>query len=402
MTCEPAEARGPTATRASAFTLAVGLLAFANFVVVTTEFVVVGLLPVMARDLGLSLAEAGWFVTWFALSAALLGPPLTMAAARHPPREMLILTTLVVVIGNLAAVLVPHHGVLTVVRVMQGAVLPVFVSVASVAAARLAGAGREGWAISLVNTGVVAATVLGVPVGAMVAARLGWAASFAALTLLGLAAAGLIAIYFPRLAIGKRPSVSNEASLLGQPRFLMHLLLSAVLFVAMFTGYTYVAPFLVAAGHVDETAIGWMLMGFGCAGAVGNWLAGRVVDRGPLVATASVAFALALAMAAIVQVGGPSPVLFALVGLWGTAHMAAFVLSQVRVMTAGRNAPAFAMALNISVCNLGIALGALLGGRIATCCGVEVVGYGGAAIAALACLIALAMAVFQPRSRAEA
>lgn len=138
----------------------------------------------------------------------------------------------------------------------------------------------------------------------------------------------------------------------------MHLLLSCILFAGMFAGYTYIAAMLSALANLDAATIGWAPMGIGFAGVFGNWLAGRVVDRDPLAATAWVAFALAFAMAAVAPAGQSLSGLLGLaVGLWGAAHMAAFVTSQVRVMRAGGEAAAFAISLNISVCNLGIGLG---------------------------------------------
>lgn len=401
MTGEPVGAMAGNARHAPFFALAVILLAFAIFVVVTTEFVVVGLLPAMASDLNLSLADAGWFVTWFALAAALLGPPLTMLAGRGDPRHVLVTVATVFATGNLAIALMPHYSVVVAVRLLQGCALPAVASVAIVAAARLAGAEREGWAISLVNVGVVAATVLGIPAGAMVADKAGWPASFASLALLGLISAGLVAVWFPRMETAKQPSMLTEASLLWRPAFLMHLLLSGVTFAAMFAGYTYIAAFLGTAADLDGATVAWALMGFALAGVFGNWVAGRMVDRDPLAATAWVAFALMLAMAAVAPAGESlSALLVLVVGLWGAAHMAAFVISQVRVMRAAREAPAFAMSLNISVCNLGIGLGATLGGRIVDQYGVGAVGYGGAAAAAAALLIAVAMTA--PRFRAPA
>ena len=313
------------------------------FVVVTTEFVVVSMLPAMASDLKISLADAGWFVTWFALAAAVLGPPLTMLAGRRDQRHVLVTAAAVFAAGNLAIALAPHYSVVVAVRLLQGCALPAVASVAIVAAARLAGAGREGWAISLVNVGVVAATVLGVPAGAMVADRAGWPASFAGLALSGLVSAGLVAVWFPRMKTAKQPSMLTEASLLWRPAFLVHLLLSGVMFTAMFAGYTYIAALLGTVADLDGATIAWALMGFGLAGAFGNWVAGRMVDRDPLAATAWVASALLLAMAAIAPAGqGPSVVLVLVADLWGAAHMAAFVISQVRVMRAAREAPAFA------------------------------------------------------------
>ena len=403
MTGEPAGTLVGSARRAPFFTLAIVLLAFAIFVVVTTEFVVVGLLPAMASDLNLSLADAGWFVTWFALAAAVLGPPLTMLAGRCDPRHVLVMGAIIFAAGNLAIALMPHYSVVVAVRLLQGCALPAVASVAIIAAARLAGAEREGWAISLVNFGVVAATVLGVPAGAMVADKAGWPASFAVLALSGLVSAGLVAVWFPRMEVAKQPSMLAEVSLLWRPAFLMHLLLSGVLFTAMFVGYSYIAAFLGTAAHLDGATVASALMGFGLAGAFGNWVAGRMVDRDPLAATAWVASALLLAMAAVASAGqGLSALLVLVVGLWGAAHMAAFVISQVRVMRAAREAPAFAMSLNISVCNLGIGLGATLGGQIVDRYGVGSVGYVGATAAAAALLIAVAMKATRFRAPAAA
>lgn len=318
MTCDVVPARMAKARPARAFGLAIGLLAFANFVIVTSEFIVVGLLPAMASDLGVSLAEAGRLVTWFALAAAIAGPPATMLAARSEPKLIVMLTALVIAAGNLAVVLAPRYEALVVVRIAQGCALTVFVSVSTVAAG-----------------------------------------------------------------------------------FLAHLLLSSVLFTAMFAGYTFIAPLLGTVAGVSGTAVGWMLAGFGLAGILGNWAAGHAADRDPLVATVAVAFALAVAMAAVGLATNAPVLLMIIIGLWGAAHMAAFVVSQVRVMQAGRGAPALAMSLNISVCNFGIALGAVFGGWIADGRGVENVGYGGGAAATVAILIASAMVAARASTKSK-
>lgn len=377
---------------ASSFSIAVGLLAFTMFVIVTTEFVVVGLLPAMALDLKLPLAETGGFVTWFALAAALLGPPLTLLAGRRDPRHILITAAITFAVGNLVIAWAPDYFIVIAVRLLQGSALPAVASVAIVAATRMAGTKREGWAISRVNLGIVAATVLGVPAGAMAADKAGWPVSFTGLALFGFISAGLIAVWFPRMEIAKQASMMTEVSLLWRPGFLMHLLLSFILFTGMFAGYTYIAVLLGTLANLDGAMIGWALTGFGLAGVFGNWLAGRVVDRNPLAATAWVAFVLAFAMVLVAPAGeGRSSLLGLVVGLWGAAHMAAFVITQARVMQAGREAAAFAMSLNISVCNLGIGLGATLGGKIADLYGVAVVGYVGAAAAVVALLISITM-----------
>ena len=394
--------RTVTLQRAPSFAIAVSLLAFANFAIVTTEFVVVGLLPAMAGDLGLSLPTTGWLVTSFALAAALLGPPLTMMADRYAARHVVIATALIFAAGNLLTALVPDFGVLIAVRIVLGGVLPAFISVASVAATRLTTADRQGWAISLVNLGVVTTTVLGIPIATMVADAAGWQASFVGLAGLGLVSAGLIAVWFPRTSTTATPAAGSAAALLKRGGFLVHLLLSGILFTAMFIAYTYIAAFLGAAAGLDGTAIGSVLMGFGIAGVLGNALAGRLVDRDPLITSLVVAGALAILMASTALAAQRPALLVALVLLWGVAHMAAFVASQVRVTKAGKQAPAFAMSLNISICNLGIALGATLGGHIVDAYGIDRIGYGGSAIAAAAFALAAAMLAVRARGKASA
>lgn len=379
-------------------TLAIALLAFAMFMVVTTEFSVIGLLPALARAFDISLAQAGWFVTAFAIAAALLGPPLTMIASRYEPRRVLVAVALLFAIGNAVAALTTHSSILLAVRIIQGCALPVFVSVAIVSAARLAGAGREGWASARVNQGVVATAVLGVPLAAIAAEQIGWPASFAGLSLLGFVAAALIGLLFPRLTGEAQPPSREAVALLWRPIFLARLALAGVLFTAMFTAYTYIAPLLSRVGMLDGVTVGWMLMLFGLAGIVGNWIAGSVVSPNPVLASAIGAMVLALVMAAISAAGTHLILLAALVGLWGAAHTAAFVFCQVGAMKAGRGAPAFAMSLNISVCNLGIALGALAGGLVVDRFGVGAAAYAGAALAIVAATIAGATLALRPRA----
>lgn len=381
----------PTAAPAPSFAGAAAMLAFATAVVVATEFMVVGLLPEMARDLDISVAEAGWFVTWFALSSAVLGPLLTIAVSRAEPRRVLVSVMLAFALGNLVAAVLPSYPVIVAVRIIQGAALPVLVSIGSAAAADLAGPGREGRAVALVYIGVVVALVLAVPAGVVLADYSGWPTSFIGLAVLAAVGTLALATAFPRRETSGPASMRAQAAILRRPMVQAHLLLSAVLFTAMFAGYSYLAAFLEAIAGFDGRRIAAALMGFGIAGVLGNWIAGRVVDRGPTAATAGVAGVLMLAMAAVSLFGGKLMLLLPLLAVWGAAHTAAFLLCQVRVMLVAPAAPAFASSLNISACNLGIAAGAVAGGWFVDSCGIGEIGFGGALLAGCALVIAVAV-----------
>jgi MFS transporter, DHA1 family, inner membrane transport protein len=382
-------AAAPSAGRALAGPAA--MLGFATAVVVTTEFIVVGLLPEMARDLDVSVVEAGRFVSWFALSSAILGPPLTSVASRMEPPRVVAVALWAFALGNLAATLVPSYSAIVAIRVVQGAALPVLVSVGSAAIAQLAGPGREGQAVSLVYLGVVVAIVLAVPAGVVLADHGGWPMSFLSLAMLAAIAAVVLGPAFPRLGASAPASIRAQAMIMGRPMVQAHLLLSAVLFAAMFAAYSYLAAFLETVAGFDGRPMAATLMGFGIAGVFGNWIAGRVADRGPTAATAGVALVMMLAMAAASLAGGRLMLLLPLLAVWGAAHTAAFLLCQVRVMLAAPSAPAFASSLNIAACNVGIAAGAEAGGWVVDHQGIGAIGFGGAALAALA--LALAFAV---------
>jgi predicted MFS family arabinose efflux permease len=190
-----------------------------------------------------------------------------------------------------------------------------------------------------------------------------------------------------------------QATILGQSMFQGHLLLSALLFTAMFTAYTYLAAFLETVAGFGGRDVALALMGFGVAGLLGNWIAGRAVDRAPTAATAGAAIALALATAAVSLFGDRPMLLLPLLGVWGAAHAAAFVLCQVRVMLAGASAPAFASSLNISACNLGIAVGAVAGGWIVERSGIGAIGFGSAVLAVGALVLAGLIGALRPSGR---
>lgn len=385
------------AAPARSLTGAAVMLAFATAVVVTTEFIVVGLLPEMARDLDISVAAAGWFVTWFAVASAVLGPPLTIVASRLEPRRVLATMLLVFALGNLAAMLAPSYPVIVAVRIIQGAALPVLVSIGSAAIATMAGPGREGQAVGLVYLGVVIAIVVAVPAGVVLSDTSGWPLSFAVLAGLAFVGALILGGSFPPVATSKLMPMAAQAAVLRQPRVQAHLLLSALLFMAMFAAYSYLAAFLQAVVGFGGRDIAAALMGFGLAGILGNWIAGRVVDRGPTAATAAVAVVLMLAMSAVSFAHRELMLLLPLLAVWGAAHTAAFLLCQVRVMLAATSAPAFASSLNISAANLGIAAGAAAGGWVVDHLGIGMIGLGGGALAAGALVVAVALQRFGHR-----
>nr|WP_312718858.1 MFS transporter [Stenotrophomonas geniculata] len=364
--------------------LSVVLLAVSAFVIVTTEFLIVGLLPALARDLGLGIARAGQLVTLFAFTVMLAGPPLTALLSHVGRRGLFVVILLLFAASNALAAMATQPWLLALARVLPALALPVFWGTASETAVQLAPAGQGGRAVARVYLGITAAMLFGIPLGTLAADALGWRGSFWLLAALSLLMAGALALWMPDTVAGPRRALGEQARVLRQPQLLGHVLLSVLVFTAMFAAYTYLADVLERLMRVPGAQVGWWLMGFGAVGLLGNALGGRWVDRAPLGATLVFCAVLALGMLASVGLAGHGAfVLIALV-LWGVAHTALFPLCQVRVMRAAPQAQALAGTLNVSAANAGIGLGALLGGGAIERFGLASLGAVGAAVALLA------------------
>ncbi|KDN98361.1 MULTISPECIES: MFS transporter [Pseudomonas] len=368
------------------------LLAAAGFTVLTTEFVIVGLLPGIARDLEVSVSQAGLLVTLFAFTVACFGPFLTAWAARFERKRLFVGILLVFAASNALAAIADNLYVMGVARLIPALGLPVFWALASETAVDIVGPAYAGRAISKISFGVVCATVFGIPVGTLIGDALGWRAAFAVLALLALAKALLLYVYLPRT-----PRHNQATSLLGQfgilrSRLLQgHVLLSVLVFSGMFTAYTYLADMLERLAGFDGALVGWCLMGFGAVGLIGNSLGGRAVDRHPLKASAAFCALMMVGMIAVVPAIHTVYGLGLALGIWGMTQAALFLVSHVRLIKAAPQAPAFAASLNIAGANLGIGLGAVIGGRVIDTLGLANLGYAAAILIGLSVLLALGL-----------
>ena len=384
----------PAASSSAA--LSIFILALAGFLVVTTEFLIVGLLPALSRDLGISISMAGQLVTLFAFTVMLFGPPLT-AWLSHLDRKALFVGVLIVfAASNALAAVASNIWVLALARFIPALALPVFWGTASETAAELAGPGKAGQAVARVYLGISAALLFGIPLGTLAANSIGWRSAFWILAVLSLVIALALWRLMPAVARAKRVDFRSQARLFREPYFLANVALSILVFTAMFTAYTYLADILERVAGVAPANVGWWLMGFGAIGLIGNWLGGKAVDRAPLRATAIFAGLLALGMALCVPAAG-SPILFcAVLALWGIAYTGLFPICQVRVMKSATHSQALAGTANVSAANAGIGIGAMLGGVVIPWLGLEMVGYVAAGFALLAVALAPLVARLRP------
>ena len=377
--------RAPSARGAS---LSILILAIAAFLIVTTEYLIVGLLPALSRDLGISISAAGQLVTLFAFTVMLAGPPLTAWLSHVDRKTLFVVILLVFAASNALAAMAANIWVLAFARFVPALALPVFWGTASETAGQLAGPERAGQAVSRVYLGISAALLFGIPLGTVAANSIGWRGAFWALALLSVLMAAALWALMPPTERSERVQFSQQARLFREPYFLANIALSVIVFTAMFTAYTYLADMLERIGGVAPANVGWWLMGFGAIGLVGNWLGGRAVDRSPVKATAVFAALLGIGMACSVPAAASLSVFCAVLALWGIAYTALFPICQVRVMGSASHSQALAGTTNVSAANAGIGIGAIVGGLVIPTFGLDKIGYVAAAIALLAVIVA--------------
>lgn len=393
----------PGATPSGRGAAAIAILAVAAFVIVTTEFLIVGLLPALARELHISISVAGQLVTLFAFTVMLFGPLLTGLLSHIERKRLFVTILLVFAVSNALAAMAPNIWVLALARFIPALLLPVFWGTASETAGQLAGSLHAGRAVSTVYLGISAALLFGIPLGTLAAHAFGWRVAFALLAGLSLLMAMLIATFMPTLERPRRMRLSEQARILEDPRFVAHVGLSVLIFTAMFTAYTYLADTLEILVGVAPAQVGWWLMGFGAIGLIGNWLGGRAVERSPLGATVAFVVVLGIGMAASVFLASARGWFEIPFVLWGIAYTALFPICQVRVMRVASHAQALAGTLNVSAANAGIGLGAIIGGLVIPHWGLGTVGYLATAISAVALLtIPLIARLRSTRTRAIA
>ncbi|WP_313202967.1 MFS transporter [Pseudomonas sp.] len=369
--------------------ISIAILAFSAFLIVTTEFLIVGLLPALARDLNISIAVAGQLVTLFAFTVMVFGPPLTAALSHLERKKLFIGILLLFAVANAVAAASSNVWLLALARVVPALALPVFWGTASETAGQLAGPQRAGRAISRVYLGISAAMLLGIPLGTVAANAIGWRGAFWLLAGLSLLMAVAMSVCMPRVARTAKVDFLKQARIFKEPRFLANVLLSVVVFSAMFIAYTYLADILERVANVAPADVGWWMMGFGAIGLLGNWLGGRAVDQSPIKATIGFLVLLALGMAAAVPLAQDGWLFCVALGLWGIANTALYPVSQVRVMHSVSHAQALAGTSNVSAANAGIGVGAIVGGMTVSNLGVGYLGYVAAAVALFATLLAL-------------
>ncbi len=339
-------------------------LAIGAFGIGTTEFSPMGLLPVIADGVRVSIPTAGLLVSAYAIGVLVGAPVMTLAFARFGRRAALIMLMGIFTVGNLMSAMAPGYFTLLLARLVTSLNHGAFFGIGAVVAASAVPREKQGSAVATMFLGLTIANIGGVPAATWIGQQVGWRMAFGGTALIGLVAIAALWAALPKGAAGTRPDVAKELRVLTSRPVLLAMATTVMGAAAMFTLYTYVTPALTELTHASNGFVTLALALIGVGFTIGNWLGGKLADWSldgatKLFLALLAAVMLALPLALTSQVG-------AAIGLlaWGAAAFALVPPVQMRVMEAASEAPGLASSINVGAFNLGNAVGAASGAAV--------------------------------------
>ncbi|PZE40773.1 MFS transporter [Curtobacterium sp. MCSS17_006] len=373
--------------------LSVTSVALGSFVLVLSEFLPIGLLPAIADDLDVGIGTAGLMVVATGLVGAVAAPVVTVLTSRLDRRVVLVSLTVLLVVADGLAAIAPSFWVLLIARMLLGVGIGGFWAIGAGIAGRLVRPELTIRATSLITAGVSVATVVSLPLGALVSSLASWRLGFVIGGALGVVALVLQLAMLPRIPAQQRVRFATLGSLLRVPRARVGLIAAAFVFAAQFAAYTYIAPYLQQLVGVGPDTVTIALLVFGVAGIVGNFAAGFTLDRSVLGTIGASKFVLAAAVVLLPLLAHSVVGVFVLLVVWGLVWGALPLGMQTWMSTASPAGSETGLALFVTTIQLAIAAGSVLGGAAVSSFGLAADFWlaGGVAIVGAVVLVAMGL-----------
>jgi len=347
------------------------VLALGAFGIITTEFGIVGILPTISRQFQVSIDTAGWLLSAFAITVAVSSPFITSFTTKINRKLLLCLVMSIFVFSNLISAFSSNFSILMVARILPAILHPLFWNISIAIAFKNSGA--KG--VSTVMLGLSLATVLGIPLTTYAVDLFhNWQASFFLSSAISLIAFIGLLLFIPSIPADNSKSTQNQISVLKSPQLWLNLISTICTLAAMFSSYTYLTAYLEQITKMDGAQISIMLLLFGGMGTLGNWLMGLALNRNVLLTARLFLVSLITVQVLAYYLGGIFTPMVVIVSLWGMIHTGGFLVSNIRTtQSVPHHALEFVNSLLTSSFNIGISLGAFLGGVISAYYGVHYV-----------------------------
>ncbi len=347
------------------------ILALGVFGIITTEFGVIGILPELAARFRVSIAQAGWLLTAFALTIAVSGPFITLAVSHINRKVALSVVLGVFILSNLFSIIAPSFGWLLVARILPAFFHPIFFSVAMATAAQSVAPAKAPKAVSIVFSGVSIGTVLGVPVTVFFADLFDWRAAFAVSAVINLIAVLALLFLLPSMPVKERPSFGSQLGILKKKKMWWSIITTILIITGMTVSYGYMADYLKNVVLMNGKMIGIAMLLFGGAGVFGNLLIGHLLSQNKVRTVWLFFGGLIMVQAILFIVAKQFYPAFASIVIWGFIHTGGFLLGQTLITSSAPEAPEFASSIFVSAGNTGFAAGSFAGGMAINAFGVQ-------------------------------
>ncbi|MDQ0494366.1 MFS transporter [Paenibacillus brasilensis] len=362
------------------------ILALGVFGIITTEMGIIGVLPQVTQKFNVSTSQAGWLVSIFSFVVAISGPFLTLLVSGMNRKVILLTAVFCFVISNIVYAYTTHFEVMLIFRVLPAIFHPVFFSVALVTASNLVPSENSSKAVTKVFAGITAGFAFGVPLTSYLAERISLQAAFLFGAVVSLIAFVGILVWLPSLPVQEKMSYGKQLGILRKPQLWFNIMTVIFIFAAMFSVYSFFAEYLGQVTLMNGSWISIMLMVFGTIMIFGNFLFGgflhedltKTVIIFPLLYMVIYIFTYAL--------GASFLPMIVVVLIWGAVHSGGLIISQTWLTTEAKEAPEFGNSLFVSFSNLGITVGAALGGWFISHLGIHQLIWSGMMFALLAFL----------------
>jgi DHA1 family inner membrane transport protein len=342
-------------------------LCLAAFSIGTSEFVIAGILPALASDIGITIPSAALLVSLYALGVAIGGPLLATFTGRYAKKHLLLTFVGIFTIGYVGCALAPNYGVLLGMRLAISMIHGAYFGAAMVVATTLVEEKRRGFAVGLILAGLTVANIVGVPLGTAIGTHFGWRATFWTVAAMGAISFAAIAVLLPferAQAAGARTSFLAEVKALGREPVYSSLAIIILQTVGQFAFFTFISPFLTGISGVSIDTVPWLLLLSGVGSTIGVLLGGRLADWN-LMGSLTGILVLEVLAYLLILVFETSPIAMGVLMLvWGAVVFGFSASVQTRILNNTRDAPTLAANLIPSAFNIAIAIGAGLGGAM--------------------------------------
>ncbi len=363
------KSKSVSVTEQSCMPIAIWALTVSVFAIGTTEVVMIGLLPTIAKEFSISTALAGWLVTSYALGVAFGGPLVTAFTNKVDRKKLLLVIMILFVVSNAWASISSDFSLLIVARVLSGVAHGVFVGIGANIASSMVPIEKRATAISIMFTGLTVAMVTGVPMGTYIGQQLGWRFTFGGIVIVGFLCLLANQFWLPNdIKKGTPIRLKDQFKVLGNKSMLLGFSLTLFSFAALFGTFTYLSPLLEEISGFSEGQITLILLLYGVFVALGNLSGGKLSNKNPakilivLFVLLSVNFVLIFGF---LPFKIPTLVLMAIMGFIGFATVPGMQLYVIQLsekyLTGTEDVSSV---LNISAFNIGIALGSSIGGML--------------------------------------